>query len=57
MKASDYEDAVCQFHEGMNAFGYGLTRNEGDASELTQETSYRLLTSGVTIRHSYEWFY
>jgi DNA-directed RNA polymerase specialized sigma24 family protein len=57
MKASDYEDAVCQFHEGLNAFGYGFTRNEGDASELTQETSYRLLTSGVTIRHSYEWFY
>ena len=50
MKESDYEEAVVTFYEGLYAFGYSLTRNEDDASELTQETFYRLLTKGGMVR-------
>ena len=50
MKESDYEEAVVNFYEGLYAFGYSLTRNEDDASELTQETFYRLLTRGGMLR-------
>jgi len=50
VKESDYEEAVVNFYEGLYAFGYSLTRNEHDASELTQETFYRLLTRGGIIR-------
>jgi len=50
VKESDYEEAVANFYEGLYAFGYSLTRNEDDASELTQETFYRLLTRGGMLR-------
>jgi RNA polymerase sigma-70 factor (ECF subfamily) len=50
VKESDYEEAVVSFYEGLYAFGYSLTRNEDDASELTQETFYRLLTRGGMVR-------
>jgi len=50
VKESDYEDAVVNFYEGLYAFGYSLARNEDDASELTQETFYRLLTRGGMVR-------
>ena len=50
MKESDYEEAVINFYEGLYAFGYSLTGKEDDASELTQETFYRLLTRGATVR-------
>jgi RNA polymerase sigma-70 factor (ECF subfamily) len=49
---TDYEDAVVNFYEGLYAFGYSLSGNEDDASELTQETFYRLLTKGATVRDS-----
>ena len=52
MSESDYEDALVNFYEGLYAFGYSLTGNEDDASELTQETFYRLLTRGATVRDS-----
>ena len=50
MKESDYEEAVINFYEGLYAFGYSLTGKEDDASELTQETFYRLLVRGATVR-------
>ena len=50
MKDSDYEEAVVNFYEGLYAFGYSLTGKEDDASELTQETFYRLLTRGAMVR-------
>jgi RNA polymerase sigma-70 factor, ECF subfamily len=50
VKESDYEEAVINFYEGLYAFGYSLTRKEDDASELTQETFYRLLTKGAMVR-------
>ena len=50
MKDSDYEDAVVNFYEGLYAFGFSLTGKEDDASELTQETFYRLLTRGAMAR-------
>jgi RNA polymerase sigma-70 factor (ECF subfamily) len=50
VKESDYEEAVINFYEGLYAFGYSLTGKEDDASELTQETFYRLLTRGATVR-------
>jgi RNA polymerase sigma-70 factor (ECF subfamily) len=49
---TDYEDAVVNFYEGIYAFGYSLSGNEDDASELTQETFYRLLTKGAMVRDS-----
>jgi RNA polymerase sigma-70 factor, ECF subfamily len=49
---TDYEDAVVNFYEGLYAFGYSLSGNEDDASELTQETFYRLLTKGAMVRDS-----
>ena len=49
MNESDYEDAVVNFYERLYAFGYSLTGNRDDASELTQETFYRLLTKGATL--------
>lgn len=50
MKESDYEEAVINFYEGVYAFGYSLTGKEDDASELTQETFYRLLAKGAMVR-------
>jgi RNA polymerase sigma-70 factor, ECF subfamily len=50
VQESDYEEAVINFYEGLYAFGYSLTGKEDDASELTQETFYRLLTKGATVR-------
>jgi RNA polymerase sigma-70 factor, ECF subfamily len=47
---SDYEDAVVNLYERLYAFGYSLTGNQDDASELTQEAFYRLLTRGATVR-------
>jgi RNA polymerase sigma-70 factor (ECF subfamily) len=49
---SDYEDAVVNFYERLYAFGYSLTGNRDDASELTQEAFYRLLTRGGMLRDS-----
>jgi RNA polymerase sigma-70 factor (ECF subfamily) len=49
---TDYEDAAVNFYEGLYAFGYSLSGNEDDASELTQETFYRLLTKGAMVRDS-----
>jgi DNA-directed RNA polymerase specialized sigma24 family protein len=46
----DYGDAVVNFYEGLYAFGYSLTGNEDDASELTEETFYRLPTKGAMER-------
>ena len=52
MNETDYEDAVVNFYEGLYAFGYSLSGNEDDASELTQETFYRMLTKGAMVRDS-----
>ena len=52
MNDRDYEDAVVNFYERLYAFGYSLTGNPDDASELTQETFYRLLTTGAVVRDS-----
>jgi DNA-directed RNA polymerase specialized sigma24 family protein len=41
---SDYEDGMANFYESRSAFGYSLTGNQDDASELTQEAFYHLLT-------------
>ena len=52
MNESDYEDAVVNLYEGLYAFAYSLTGNRDDASELTQEAFYRLLTRGAMVRDS-----
>ena len=52
MNDRDYEDAVVNFYERLYAFGYSLTGNPDDASELTQETFYRLLTTRAVVRDS-----
>lgn len=52
MNDNDYEDVVLNFYERPYAFGYSLTGNRDDASELTQETFYRLLTKGAMLRDS-----
>lgn len=52
MNEGDYEDAVVNFCQGLYAFGYSRTENEDDASELTQETFYRLLPTGAMVPYS-----
>jgi RNA polymerase sigma-70 factor (ECF subfamily) len=50
VKQSDYAEAVSKFYGGLYAFAYSLTGKEDDASELTQETFYRLLTRDAMVR-------
>ena len=46
----DYTWAVEQFYEALYKFGFGLTGNESDAADLTQDTYRVLLTKGDAIR-------
>jgi len=46
----DYDWAVEQFYEALYKFGFGLTGNESDAADLTQDTYRILLTKGDAIR-------
>jgi len=46
----DYEQAVSSFYEPLYGFAYGLSGNENDACELTQETFARLLAKSSQLR-------
>jgi RNA polymerase sigma-70 factor (ECF subfamily) len=46
----DYDWAVEQFYETLYKFAFGLSGNESDAADLTQDTYRVLLTKGGQIR-------
>jgi RNA polymerase sigma factor (sigma-70 family) len=48
--ALDYDHAVEEFYQPLYKFAFGLTGNESDAADLTQETYQVLLTKGGQIR-------
>ncbi len=48
--ALDYDAAVEQFYESLYRFAFGLTGNESDAADLTQESYLALLVKGGQIR-------
>lgn len=48
--AFDYEQAVEQFYESLYKFAFGLTGNESDAADLTQDTYQVLLLKSGQIR-------
>jgi len=43
---ADTEDLVAQQYEALYRFAFGLTRNEADASDLTQQTFYIYAVKG-----------
>ena len=45
MDELDYEQIVALYHHDLYRFAYSLVGNADDASELTQETYYRLLSN------------
>jgi RNA polymerase sigma-70 factor, ECF subfamily len=46
----DYEKIVALYHRDLYRFAYSLAGNADDASELTQETYYRLLSNAGQLR-------
>jgi RNA polymerase sigma-70 factor (ECF subfamily) len=46
----DYEKMVALYHHDLYRFAYSLAGNADDASELTQETYYRLLSNDSQLR-------
>jgi RNA polymerase sigma-70 factor (ECF subfamily) len=46
----DYEKIVALYHHDLYRFAYSLAGNADDASELTQETYYRLLSNDERLR-------
>lgn len=46
----DYTAAVEQYYETLNKFGFGLSDNVCDATDLPQDTYRVLLTKGDAIR-------
>ena len=48
----DYDAIVEQLYEALYKFGFGLTGNESDAADLTQDTYRVLLTKGDADRKS-----
>ncbi|MBI2928683.1 MAG: RNA polymerase sigma factor [Verrucomicrobia bacterium] len=50
MDEIDYEQIVSAHYEGLYRFAMSLARKADDASELTQETFFRLLSKGSQIR-------
>ena len=46
----DYDWAVEQFYAALYKFAFGLTGNESDAADLTQDTYHVLITKGAGIR-------
>ena len=50
MNEVDYEGAVSSFYEPLYGFAYGLSGNENDACELTQETFARLIAKSGQVR-------
>ena len=48
----DYDAIVEQLYEALYKFGFGLTGNESDAADLTQDTYRVLLTKGDAIREA-----
>jgi len=47
---SDFEGLVELFYKGLYQFALGLTRNEAEASDLTQQTFYMWATKGQQLR-------
>lgn len=50
MDELNYEEVVALFYDDVYRFAYSLARNSHDASELTQESYYRLLVKGGQLR-------
>ena len=50
MDELDYEKIVALYHDDLYRFAYSLAGNADDASELTQETYYRLLSNDRQLR-------
>jgi RNA polymerase sigma factor (sigma-70 family) len=48
----DYEDAVERFYQPLYRFAFGLTGNQSDAADLTQETYRALLLKGRQVRET-----
>jgi RNA polymerase sigma factor (sigma-70 family) len=46
----DFEDIVARFYEPLYKFAYSLTREEGEACDLTQQTFYVWAAKGHQLR-------
>lgn len=46
----DFEDVVARFYEPLYKFAFSLTREEGDACDLTQQTFYVWAAKGHQLR-------
>ena len=47
---ADFERVVNDYYQDLYRFAYSLSKNEADATDLTQQTFYRYATKGDTIR-------
>lgn len=47
---TDFEQAVTDYYQDLYRFAYSLSKNEADATDLTQQTFYRYAVKGETIR-------
>ena len=47
---SEFEFVVNDYYQDLYRFAYSLSKNEADATDLTQQTFYRYATKGDTIR-------
>ncbi len=47
---TEFERVVSDFYQDLYRFAFSLSRNEADATDLTQQTFYRYAKKGDTIR-------
>ncbi len=47
---TEFEKVVSDFYQDLYRFAFSLSKNEADATDLTQQTFYRYATKGDTIR-------
>ena len=47
---AEFERVVNDFYQDLYRFAYSLSKNQADATDLTQQTFYRFATKGDTIR-------
>lgn len=47
---TEFERVVNDYYQDLYRFAYSLSKNQADATDLTQQTFYRFATKGDTIR-------
>ena len=47
---TEFEKVVTDYYQDLYRFAYSLSKQEADATDLTQQTFYRFATKGHTIR-------